>query len=67
MPYSIKRKGNRYQVVNTDTGKAYPPTTHAKAEEQLQRLKGIEKDWTANDDGSYTRILNGKPHTLHVK
>jgi hypothetical protein len=67
MPYEICRKGNRYQVVNTDTGKVHSTTTHAKAEKQLKLLKSIEKDWTPAGDGTFTRNINGKPATIHIK
>ena len=67
MPYQVRRKGNRYQVVNTETGKIHSTTTRAKAEKQLRVLKGIEKDWTATGDGAYTRKINGKQVKLRVK
>lgn len=67
MPYELRRKGNRYQVVNKDTGKVHSTTTRAKAEKQLKLLQGIEKDWTPTGDGGYTRQVNGKQVNLRVK
>lgn len=67
MPYEIRRKGNRYQVVNKDTGKVHSTTTRAKAEKQLKLLRAIEKDWTPTGDSTYTRNINGKPATIHIK
>lgn len=67
MPYAIKRKGSKYQVVSTDTGKVHSTTTKIKAEKQLRLLKGIEKDWQANGDGSYSRTVNGRKVRLNIK
>lgn len=67
MPYAIRRKGSKYQVVNTDTGKVHSTTTKAKAEKQLRLLKGIEHDWTPTSDGSYTRKINGRKVKLNIK
>jgi hypothetical protein len=67
MPYQIKRRGAKYEVVNTDTGEGHGPTTKAKAEKQLRLLKGIERGWTPTDrHGVYTREINGKKTTLRV-
>jgi len=67
MPYSIKRKGSRYQVVNTETGKVHSSTTQVKAEKQLKLLKGIERDWQPTGDGAYTRTVNGRKVRLNIK
>lgn len=66
MPYEIRRKGNRYQVINKETGKVHSTTTHAKAQKQLKLLQGIEKDWTPTGDGAYTRKVNGKQTTIRI-
>ncbi len=67
MPYAIKRKGSKYQVVNTDTGEVKSTTTKAKAEKQLRLLKGIEKGWEpTGESDTYTRRINGKNVRLHV-
>lgn len=67
MPYKIERKGSRYQVVNTDTGKSHGLTTRAKAEKQLKLLQAIEHDWTPTGDGGYTRTINGRRVKMRVK
>lgn len=46
MPYSVRRKGSKFVVVNTDTGKV--KGTHesaAKARRQINLLRGIEHGW----------------------
>lgn len=67
MPYAVRRKGSKYQVVNTDTGKVHSTTTKAKADKQLRLLKGIERDWQPTDDGAYTRKVNGRAVKLRIK
>lgn len=67
MPYEIQRKGNRYQVVNKETGKSHAPTTHAEAKKQLKLLQGVERNWTPTEDGAYTRKVNGKHVKLRIK
>lgn len=67
MPYEIRRKGSKYQVVNTDTGKVHSTTTKLKAERQLRLLEGIERDWSKTGDGAYTRKVNGQQVKLHIK
>lgn len=67
MPYEIKRKGNRYQVVNSETGKVHSTTTKAKAERQLHMLRGIERDWQPTGDGAFQRTVNGRTARLRVK
>lgn len=67
MPYAVRRKGSKYQVVNTSTGQVHSTTTKQKAEKQLRLLKGVEKDWTPTGDGSYTRKINGKQVKLRIK
>lgn len=66
MPYAIRRKGSKYQVVNTDTGKVHSTTTKAKADKQLHLLKGIERDWSPTGDGAYTRKINGKQVKMRI-
>jgi hypothetical protein len=68
MPYKVKRLGNRYQVINTETGEAESrPTTKAKAEKQLKLLRGIEHGWQpTGEPDTYTRTMNGKPVKLKV-
>jgi hypothetical protein len=69
MPYEIRRKGSRYQVVNSDTGEIHAhATTKAKAEKQLKLLRGVEHGWTpTNKPGVYTRKINGRPVRLRVQ
>lgn len=69
MPYAIRRKGNRFQVVNVDTGEPKSgPTSRAKAEKQLKLLRAVEHGWTpTGESDTYTRTVNGKKHTLKVK
>ena len=67
MPYAVRRKGSKYQVVNTDTGKVHSTTTKAKAERQLHLLKDIERDWQPTGDGAYTRTVNGRKVKLRIK
>lgn len=67
MPYAVRRKGNRYQVVNTDTGKVHSTTTKDKAEAQLRLLKAIEKNYTKTGDSEYTRTVNGKQQHIRIK
>jgi hypothetical protein len=67
MPYEIRRKGNRYQVVNKDTGHVYSTTTREKAEKQLKLLEGIERDWTPTSDGHFSRKVNGQHYKLKIK
>jgi hypothetical protein len=67
MPYELRRKGNRWQVVNSDTGKVHSTTTKTKAQHQLRLLRQVEKGWTDEGDGSFTRTVNGKPQTLKIK
>ena len=68
MPYEIRRKGNRYQVVNKETGKVMSTTTHAKATKQLRLLQGVEKNWTpTGEHGVYTRKVNGKHVKLRIE
>lgn len=67
MPYGMKRKGNRYQVVNTETGKVYSTTTREKAQKQLALLKSLEKGYTETGDGEFTRTVNGKKQRIRVK
>lgn len=67
MPYTIKRVGRRYQVVNTETGDVKAESTSkAKAERQLRLLKGLEKGWTPSGEDTYTRKVNGRKVTLKV-
>lgn len=69
MPYAIRRKSNRYEVVNVDTGEIHArSTSKAKAEKQLRLLKGIERGWQPTDKpGTFTRNINGKRVNLHVR
>jgi len=67
MPYAVKRKGSRYQVVNTETGKIHSTTTKEKAEKQVKLLRGIERDWQPTSDGAYTRTINGRQVKMRVK
>jgi hypothetical protein len=67
MPYAVRRKGNRYEVVNTDTGKSHGLTTKAKAERQKRLLEGIEHGgWRPSSDGKYTRTVQGRKQHLTI-
>ena len=47
MPYAIREKGNKFVVVNADTG--HVKGTHAtreKAQRQVNLLRGVEHGWT---------------------
>lgn len=67
MPYELRRKGNRWQVVNKETGKVYSTTSKSKAENQLRLLKSIEKGYTKTGDDEYTRTVGGKQQRLRIK
>lgn len=67
MPYAVRRKGNRYQVVNTETGSVHSTTTKAKADQQLKLLQSIEKGYTKTGDNEFTRTANGKSATIRIK
>lgn len=67
MPYVVRRQGNRYQVVNTETGKVHSTTTKAKAEKQVRLLRGVEKGWTPTGEGAYTKQVNGRNVNLRIK
>lgn len=42
MPYTLKKDGKTWQVINTETGKVHSKgTTKAKAEAQIRLLHGI--------------------------
>lgn len=46
MPYAIKKRDEKFVVVNTDTGKA--KGTHASrsgAQKQVNLLRGVEHGW----------------------
>ena len=46
MPYSVRKKGVRYQVVNSQTGKVRSlHSTRANAERQRRLLEGIRHGW----------------------
>jgi len=54
MPYTIKKRGRKYQVVNTQTGDV--KGTHdslTKAEKQISLLRGVEHGW--HPTGARTR------------
>ena len=42
MPYQIKKVGDKYQVVNKNTGKGHGLTTKAKATRQMRLLYSVE-------------------------
>lgn len=43
MPYKIKEKGTKYQVMNIESGKVHSKgTTKGKAEKQVRLLRAIE-------------------------
>lgn len=49
MPYEIKKDGDAYLVVNTETGqvkaKHEPPDAEEKAQRQVKLLHEVEKEW----------------------
>lgn len=68
MPYALRKKGARYEVINTDTGEVKSRhTSKAKAEKQMKLLKGIEHDWTpTGEPDTFTRKMNGRHVKLHL-
>lgn len=47
MPYAIRKRGSRYEVVNTATGRVHAKhTSKKKAEAQVRLLRGIEHGMT---------------------
>jgi hypothetical protein len=54
MPYEIRKDGENYDVVNTETGQVKathePPDAKEKAEHQVKLLHAIENDPEWNDD-----------------
>lgn len=68
MPYAIRRRGTKYQVVNTETGDVKAESTSkAKAERQLKLLRGVEHGWTPTGEADkYTRKVNGRTVSLHI-
>lgn len=67
MSYAVRRKGNRYQVVDTESGKVHSTTTKAKADRQLRLLTSIEKSYTKTGDGEFTRTVKGKKTVVRIK
>jgi len=68
MPFAVKHKGSKYQVFNTETDRAMAkPTTKARADRQAVILKQIERKWSDNGDGTYSREINGRQVTLNLK
>lgn len=45
MPYAIRKKGSKYQVVTKTTGKSHGATTKAKAQKQENLLRAVEHGW----------------------
>ena len=46
MPYSIQKRGDKFVVVNTETGHVKGThATRAKAQKQINLLRGIEAGW----------------------
>lgn len=56
MPYEVRKNGENYDVVNTDTDEVKathePPDAKEKAERQVKLLHEIESDpeWDADND-----------------
>ena len=56
MPYKVEQDGEKYNVVNADTGEVKathePPDAKEKAERQVRLLHDIEKNenWTEDED-----------------
>lgn len=67
MPYEIRRKGSRYQVVNKETGKVHSTTTKANAERQLRLLQGVERGWEPTGDSTYSKTVKGQKVNLRIK
>lgn len=46
MPYKTKKIDNKFEVVNTETGKVHSKgTTKKKAQKQMNLLRGVEHGW----------------------
>lgn len=46
MPYAIRKSGNKYKVINTDTDDVKGThDTEEKAQAQVNLLRGIEHSW----------------------
>lgn len=58
MPYAIRRRGKKYQTVNTETGDV--KGTHDsrnKAERQRRLLEGIEHGWEPTRKAHRRKLL----------
>lgn len=67
MPYSIKRNGNMYAVVNSDTGKVHARhTTKAKAEAQMRLLYSKEGQ-QPKQRVKVKKLSNGQTVRIHFK
>jgi len=42
MPYQIRKKGGKYQVITKKTGKSHGATTKEKAKKQERLLQAVE-------------------------
>jgi hypothetical protein len=52
MPYSLKKIGKSWQVINTETGEIHSKgTTKAKAEAQIHLLQGVDHGWKPTGRG----------------
>lgn len=46
MPYSVRKQGSSYQLVNTSSGKVHSRhTSKARAERQRRLLEGVHRGW----------------------
>lgn len=46
MPYAVRKRGNKYVVINKETGKTKGThTSKSKAESQMRLLRGVEHGW----------------------
>ena len=46
MPYKLVKKGDKYEVINSKTGKSHGVhATKEKAQKQMRLLYGIESGW----------------------
>jgi hypothetical protein len=69
MPYSIRKRGNGYEVVNRDTGEVHAKhTTRAKAQAQVRLLRGTEHGWHPTGRPVKVKHLsNGTRVNVYVK
>lgn len=68
MPYEIRRRGSRYEVLRSDTGEVHAKhTTKAKAEAQVRVLESSEGVTPAHGGTITKRTRSGMAVRIHVK